>query len=85
MTTVLPVGGTALSGCVILIFVGAAVHCFNAAAAAPVAPEAEVAPELPDAAGAAELDALEELVLLEEPQAASARQSTSVPMIAVRW
>jgi hypothetical protein len=85
MTIVLPVGGTALSGCVMLIFVGAAVHCFNAAAAAPGAPEAEGAAELLDAAGAAELDALEELLLLEEPQAAIARQSTSVPMIAISW
>jgi hypothetical protein len=57
---------------------------FNAVAAALVEP-ALVAPEAAAEELAAEPDALEELLELDEPHAASATQSTSVPMIAVTW
>jgi hypothetical protein len=80
ITIVLPFGGADLSGVVMLIVVGSVLYCVRAAAAALVdaEPEDEAVLE-PDEAGAEELAVLEEE--LDEPHAASARASTSVPMI----
>jgi hypothetical protein len=61
------------------MLVGSDMYGFSAAAAALVEPPAALL--APAAAGADEL--AEELFELDEPHAASARQSTSVPIIAV--
>src|ERR1700733_2909189 len=83
ITIVLPLGGADLSGVVMLMVVGAALYGVSDAAAAAVDEEPEEAgvdlPPLEPDEAADELDVVEELV---EPQAATARASTSVPMIA---
>jgi hypothetical protein len=63
------------------MLVGSDMYGFSAAAAALVEPPAALL--APAAAGADELAALKELFEPDEPHAASARQSTSVPIIAV--
>ena len=83
ITIVLPLGGADLSGVVMLMVVGSALYGVSAAAAAEVDAEPEDAavelPLEPDEA-ADEADVVEEL---DEPQAATARASTSIPMIAM--
>jgi hypothetical protein len=87
ITIVLPFGGAELSGVVMLMLVGSVLYGVSAAAAALVdddpPPDDAVAvlePLDPDDAGAAE-----ELVdELDEPQAASATASTSIPMMTTK-
>jgi hypothetical protein len=81
ITIVLPLGGADLSGVVMLMVVGSALYGASAAAAAEVGAEPEdAAVELPPLDEAAdEADVVEEL---DDPQAATARASTRVPMIA---
>ena len=83
ITIVLPLGGADLSGVVMLMVVGSALYGVSAAAAAEVDAEPEDAavelPPLEPDEAADEADVVEEL---DEPQAATARASTSVPMIA---
>ena len=83
ITIVLPVGGAEFSGVVMLIVVGVALYGASAAVrqrstTEPEDAAVELPPLEPDEA-ADELDVVEEL---DEPQAATARASTSVPMIA---
>ena len=78
MTSFLPFGGADLSGVWIVIWVGGDVYFCSCACAAATPPELDadaafVALEPPEA------DEVEEL---DEPHAASARASTSVPKIA---
>src|ERR1700733_9711077 len=80
ITIVLPLGGADLSGVVMLMVVGAVLYGVSAAAAAEVDAEPEdAAVELPPLEPD-EADVVEELV---EPQAATARASTSIPMLAM--